>query len=326
MATSTQATKTAIGFVKKSYGEVYAYDASGQQRILKSGEEVYGFDTIKTYSGFIMVEFVDGSWMDMGADDQMTFNESLFGKKALTALMNIEPDDVTLIKEALVAGKDPTDIAQPTAAGPATEGAIEDLGSTPPIIGREPQAVLSEEILPSITTTGIEQRESQARTISEIEVDEPDKAIAITPVPVSIIGTAADDIIFGTSGDDLIEAGPGNDTITGNSGADGFVWSQGDDGTAIAPAVDTITDFSRGEGDFLNVSDLLVGEDASNLDQFLQLNFAGGSTLINISPDGSGVVTQQVLLSGVDLSVDFGTADSATIVTNLLDEGSVVIT
>ncbi|WP_163834414.1 retention module-containing protein [Spartinivicinus ruber] len=325
MATAAQLKATPIGFVKKSYGEVYAYDTGGKQRSLKTGDEIYAFDTIKTHSGFIMVEFIDGSWMDMGAYDQLTFNESLFGKEALTALMMTEPDDVELIKEALIAGKDPTDISQPTAAGsPETEATIEDLGSVPPVVEHESPAILVAEDQPSISTTEIQQDVGQAQTFSEIEVDEPDKTVAVAPV--SIIGSAADDIILGTSGNDLIQGGPGNDTITGGAGADGFIWNQGDDGTAIAPAIDTITDFSRSEGDFLNFSDLLVGENAGNLDQFLQLNFAGGNTTVNVSPDASGVVTQQVLLAGVDLSVDFGTADSATIVNNLLDEGSVVIT
>jgi Ca2+-binding RTX toxin-like protein len=61
-------------------------------------------------------------------------------------------------------------------------------------------------------------------------------------------GNAGDDIIFGNDGNDKLYGGAGKDTLTGGAGKDSFVFD-------TAPAgSDTITDFSRAEGDKIQLS------------------------------------------------------------------------
>lgn len=258
-----QSIEAPIGFVKKAYGQTYAYDTAGQRRSIKVGDEVFAFDTIKTLSGFIMVEFIDGSWMDMGANDQVTFNESLFGKEILTALTSTQPDDVSLIREALLAGKDPTDIAQPTAAGPGPEGTLEDLGSTPFILDRDNHPILfADESPPQLSPSGIQLETIQAQTLSAREVDESDRGV-------------------------------GEGILVGTGGTDEFI---------ITNDIVEIRNFNPAEGDTLNFADLLVGEeDEVSLDSFLQLSISGDDTIINVSPDGSSNFTQQITLTDVNL-------------------------
>jgi hypothetical protein len=63
----------------------------------------------------------------------------------------------------------------------------------------------------------------------------------------TISGTIEDEIIFAGAGDDTIAASPGIDRLSGGNGADVFIFSP-DDGTT------TIIDFSRSEGDQIDVS------------------------------------------------------------------------
>ncbi|WP_448675815.1 Ig-like domain-containing protein [Pseudomonas sp. LY-1] len=110
-----------------------------------------------------------------------------------------------------------------------------------------------------------------------------------------LIGNAGDDILFGQGGNDVLNGGAGNDilvggkgndTLTGGAGADTFVWLKGDTNTGTG--VDTITDFKHSEGDKLDLSDLLQGNNDTNLTNYLKLSTdsAGNSTL-SVSSSGS---------------------------------------
>ena len=89
--------------------------------------------------------------------------------------------------------------------------------------------------------------------------------------------------------------GAGNDTLTGGTGDDIFAWRLGDQGTTAAPAADTVTDFSMAQGDVLDLRDLLQGEEnASDLGQYLTFTQSGTNTVIGVSHDGSGHVTQKL--------------------------------
>jgi Ca2+-binding RTX toxin-like protein len=94
----------------------------------------------------------------------------------------------------------------------------------------------------------------------------------------TIAGGAGDDIVSGAGGDDVLNAGDGNDSVagglgrdvlnggsesdilsggadadalTGGTGADGFVWN--DASESRAGALDVVQDFSRAEGDILDL-------------------------------------------------------------------------
>jgi Ca2+-binding RTX toxin-like protein len=63
-----------------------------------------------------------------------------------------------------------------------------------------------------------------------------------------LFGQDGNDILLGGSGDDRLTGGPGNDKMTGGDGADRFGFLQVDLG-----GVDTIVDFSRFQGDTINL-------------------------------------------------------------------------
>src|SRR5690606_7732392 len=89
--------------------------------------------------------------------------------------------------------------------------------------------------------------------------------------------------------------------------------------TVDNPAVDFVTDFNVGEGDVLDIADLLVGEnqDDEDLTQYLSFESNGSDTLINVSPQVGGGVTQQIVLQGVDLTQG-GTQTDQDIIQSLL--------
>ena len=61
------------------------------------------------------------------------------------------------------------------------------------------------------------------------------------------------DTLIGGAGNDVLIGGPGADTLTGGAGADRFTFSVGD--LSADPAkTDTITDFSRSDGDKIDLT------------------------------------------------------------------------
>ena len=137
-----------------------------------------------------------------------------------------------------------------------------------------------------------------------------------------LVGGDGNDTLLGGVGDDLLVGGLGDDTLTGGSGQDTFYWQQGDvDGT------DTITDFITGQnGDVLDLKDLLAGENAGNLDQYLSISSDGTDTTIVIDTDGSGNVGSQatIVLEGVDLTQG-GTLTEQQIIQQLLADGNLEV-
>ncbi|MBR9880269.1 MAG: type I secretion C-terminal target domain-containing protein, partial [Gammaproteobacteria bacterium] len=148
-------------------------------------------------------------------------------------------------------------------------------------------------------------------------------------------GGAGDDSLSGEDGNDLLIGGGGADTLTGGSGQDVFRFEAGNAGVAGSPVVDTITDFSLGDGDILDLQGLLqnevrIGTDPGNLTSFLHfVRTAGGDTRLEISSSGgylggydASTTDQVILLEGVDL-VGQG-ADAASdwqIIQQLLEGG-----
>jgi len=78
--------------------------------------------------------------------------------------------------------------------------------------------------------------------------------------------------------------GSGNDILTGGLGADVFAWRLGDQGTTASQARDVITDFNPGQGDALDLRDLLQGETAASLGSYLRFG-----------TDGTGAAAKLVL-------------------------------
>jgi VCBS repeat-containing protein len=107
-----------------------------------------------------------------------------------------------------------------------------------------------------------------------------------------ILGGTGNDHIVGSDGNDTLVGGAGDDLMTGGAGSDVFKYVDGDlDGVVHG---DTITDFQFGiDGDILDVSALLNGENAGNLGNFLDfevtnIDTGSGTATIEINVDQNG--------------------------------------
>ncbi|QHG67643.2 retention module-containing protein [Pseudomonas putida] len=114
-------------------------------------------------------------------------------------------------------------------------------------------------------------------------------------------GGKGNDILLGGSGNDTLIGGQGNDILIGGSGADLFVWKAGDVGN------DVIKDFKASEGDRLDLHDLLQGETASTIDNYLKITTAAdGTSTLQVSSDGKlnagGSADVTIKLEGVNWS------------------------
>ncbi|MCO7521875.1 type I secretion C-terminal target domain-containing protein [Pseudomonas sp. 1] len=95
-----------------------------------------------------------------------------------------------------------------------------------------------------------------------------------------LLGGAGNDTLLGGEGNDILIGGKGDDILIGGTGADTFVWKAGDLGK------DVIKDFNVTEGDRLDLSDLLQGEKASTIDNFLKITTVGGESTLQVSTEG----------------------------------------
>jgi hypothetical protein len=124
-------------------------------------------------------------------------------------------------------------------------------------------------------------------------------------IAITVNGT--DDTLTGTTSNDVINGGAGDDILTGLGGADSFVWNSGDTGS------DTVSDFSVGEGDVLNVADLISGGltmSAVAESGHLQLQFSDGSNVVQT-------------IDPTNIAVSNNTA-AQTMLTNLLTSNNIV--
>ena len=136
-------------------------------------------------------------------------------------------------------------------------------------------------------------------------------------------GGAGSDTLDGGAGNDTLFGGAGNDNLTGGTGADTFKWSLGD---ASGGAHDRITDFKISEGDALDLKDLLVGENSTNLNNFLTFIKSGSDTVLTIDTNSTitaGGDTQIITFVNTDLFNQAGTAEnSAALIAKLLADGN----
>ena len=112
-----------------------------------------------------------------------------------------------------------------------------------------------------------------------------------------VYGGAGNDTLSGGSGNDLLLGGSGNDTLTGGLGADVFAWRLGDQGSTGTPARDVITDFNPGQGDALDLRDLLQGETGNPLSNYLRFGTEDGKLRLEVDHDGGSTfeATQHIV-------------------------------
>ncbi|WP_368044721.1 tandem-95 repeat protein [Sabulicella glaciei] len=117
-------------------------------------------------------------------------------------------------------------------------------------------------------------------------------------------GLAGNDTLSGDNGNDVLVGGAGADTLTGGQGKDTFVYTVASDSGVTAGSYDTITDFSRADGDLIDLSALgqitwgdraaLGGGKAS-----AWYNPAATGSSLFVDTNGDGTADMRIDLTGV---------------------------
>lgn len=100
-----------------------------------------------------------------------------------------------------------------------------------------------------------------------------------------LYGYGGNDELYGGQGDDYLNGGAGDDFLTGGAGADSFAFD-----VITLGSIDTVTDFNMGQGDKLDISQILFGYDplTSAIDDFISFTTAGSNTSVSVDRDGTG--------------------------------------
>ncbi|PJC91292.1 hypothetical protein CUC44_20700 [Aeromonas lusitana] len=152
-----------------------------------------------------------------------------------------------------------------------------------------------------------------------------------------IYGQSGSDILFGHAGDDYIDGGShndalrgglgndiligglGNDIMRGDGGADTFAWQKGDT-TPGTLTKDYVTDFSKAEGDKLDLSDLLDNDGSkteSSLKGLLSVFQDNEGVHLQVKENSTAPVTQEIVLT--NHTFDTLTGGSGTTATQVID-------
>lgn len=108
---------TEIGLIRSISGTVSATTILGEARNLQLGEAVYAGELIATEAdGLTTIEFTDGSVRTLGKASQLTLDRAVFDPNT-TAESSEQAANVEAIQQAILAGADPSQVAEATAAG-----------------------------------------------------------------------------------------------------------------------------------------------------------------------------------------------------------------
>ncbi|VXA80483.1 RTX toxin [Aeromonas salmonicida] len=114
----------------------------------------------------------------------------------------------------------------------------------------------------------------------------------------TLYGGAGNDTLSGGLGNDILVGGLGNDILKGDAGADTFIWLQGDT-TGGTIAKDYVVDFSRAEGDKLDLRDLLDHDGSHNqndLKGLLSVFQDSEGVHLQVKESSTASVTQEIVL------------------------------
>ena len=109
-------------------------------------------------------------------------------------------------------------------------------------------------------------------------------------------GSGANDALFGTNGANRLDGAAGVDDLTGRGGADRFVFSKASHSPANGDAVDLVMDFSRTQGDKIDLGAIDAKSGAGNQ----AFTFIGAAAFTG----QSGQLRFDVLADGVLVSAD----------------------
>jgi len=113
---------TEIGIVKALIGTATATAADGTVRNLQIGDQIFADELVSTgATGAIEIEFADGSVMDLGRDSQALLDNAVFNPDGVAEAAVTTDSDADAIQAAILAGADPTQVTEATAAGAGTQ-------------------------------------------------------------------------------------------------------------------------------------------------------------------------------------------------------------
>ncbi|ODS56469.1 MAG: hypothetical protein ABS36_08795 [Acidobacteria bacterium SCN 69-37] len=132
-----------------------------------------------------------------------------------------------------------------------------------------------------------------------------------------LTGAAGGDTLNGGGGADSLFGGDGADTLYGNGGADTFVF----EAATAFNNVDTISDFSTGDTDKIDIADILDGVYDYGVDSlldFVKIEDSGSDSVLKIDADGGGdsFVTIATLLGITGLTDEAALESAGTLITH----------
>ncbi|WP_043808287.1 type I secretion C-terminal target domain-containing protein, partial [Aeromonas taiwanensis] len=135
----------------------------------------------------------------------------------------------------------------------------------------------------------------------------------------TLYGGTGNDVLSGGLGNDILVGGLGDDILKGDAGADTFTWLKGDTETGKV-AKDYIVDFSKSEGDKLDLSDLLDSDGSkteSSLKSLLSVFQDNEGVHLQVKESGAAPVTQEIVL--MNHTFDTLTGGSGTTANQVID-------
>ena len=133
-----------------------------------------------------------------------------------------------------------------------------------------------------------------------IHGDDAASILDFSTVPLSNIneinGGLGDDTITGTSSGNVLSGGGGGggggeDTLTGDTGADTFKLATG--------GIDHVTNFNVGEGDILNLADLVTLPSGGDITDYIDIQDSGIDSTVSFSATAGGTLQQVAVLDGL---------------------------
>ena len=135
----------------------------------------------------------------------------------------------------------------------------------------------------------------------------------------TLYGGTGNDVLSGGLGNDILVGGLSDDILKGDAGADTFTWLKGDT-EAGKVAKDYIVDFSKSEGDKLDLSDLLDSDGSKNessLKSLLSVFQDSEGVHLQVKESSAAPVTQEIVL--VNHTFDTLTGSSGTTANQVID-------
>ena len=135
----------------------------------------------------------------------------------------------------------------------------------------------------------------------------------------TLYGGTGNDVLSGGLGNDILIGGVGDDILKGDAGADTFTWQKGDT-VAGSVAKDYVVDFSKSEGDKLDLSDLLDSDGSKNqtsLKSLLSVFQDNEGVHLQVKESSAAPVTQEIVL--VNHTFDTLTGGSGSTANQVID-------